>query len=54
MQVHDAVNTIVVILQGNVVANGTEVVAQVLATGGPGTGKDTAFLLAHRVRHSSL
>ncbi len=37
VQVHDAVDAIIILLQGNVVLHGAQVIAQVLATGGAGS-----------------
>ncbi len=42
MDVDDAVNAIVLILQGHVILNRPQVIAQVLPAGWPGAGKATS------------
>ena len=44
VQVHDAVDAVVILLQGDIILDGTQVIAQVLAPGGAGAGKNAAFL----------
>jgi hypothetical protein len=44
VQVHHAVDTVVVILQSDVVLDGAQIIAQVLAPGGPSAGKDSSLL----------
>ena len=43
VQVDDAVDAVVLILQRDIVLDGAQVVAQVLATGRPGAGKNASF-----------
>ena len=43
VQIHDAVDAVVLILQRNIVLDRAQVIAQVLAPGGAGAGKYPAF-----------
>ena len=45
VQIHDAVDAVVFILQRDIILDRAQVIAQVLAPGGAGAGKNTAFLL---------
>jgi hypothetical protein len=44
VQIHDAVDTVVLILQGDVILDRPQVIAQVLPPGGASARKNTAFL----------
>src|SRR3990172_8671585 len=51
MDINDAVDTFILILQGYIILNSSKVIAKMLAPGWPGTGKYAAFLFGHGLPH---
>ncbi len=43
VHIHDAVDAVVLFLQGDIILDCAQVIAQVLAPGGAGAGKNAAF-----------
>jgi hypothetical protein len=43
VQVDDAIDTFVIVLQSNIILERTQIVAQMSTSGGTDTGKDTTF-----------